>query len=69
MEMQWDAKAKMGKAKLLEEVLWFSAFLPLSPALSLPFADILKQMEEMKKGTWRKLREKFSAKKPEEDSK
>ncbi|XP_064029907.1 ubiquinol-cytochrome c reductase complex assembly factor 2 isoform X2 [Pogoniulus pusillus] len=31
--------------------------------------DILKQMEEMKKGTWRKLREKFSAKKPEEDSK
>ncbi|NXR07202.1 UQCC2 factor, partial [Semnornis frantzii] len=31
--------------------------------------DILKQMEDMKKGTWRKLREKFSAKKPEEDSK
>ncbi|KAM6114407.1 ubiquinol-cytochrome c reductase complex assembly factor 2 [Phoenicopterus ruber ruber] len=31
--------------------------------------DILKQMEDMKKGTWKKLREKFSAKKPEEDSK
>ncbi|NWQ59525.1 UQCC2 factor, partial [Neopipo cinnamomea] len=31
--------------------------------------DILKQMEDMKKGTWRRLREKFSAKKPEEDSK
>ncbi|XP_057241353.1 ubiquinol-cytochrome-c reductase complex assembly factor 2 [Malurus melanocephalus] len=29
--------------------------------------DILKQMEDMKKGTWRRLREKFSAKKPEED--
>lgn len=34
-----------------------------------PFADILKQMEDMKKGTWKRLREKFSAKKPEEDSK
>ncbi|KFO82702.1 Mitochondrial nucleoid factor 1, partial [Cuculus canorus] len=31
--------------------------------------DILKQMEDMKKGTWRKLREKFYAKKPEEDLK
>ncbi|NXY56984.1 UQCC2 factor, partial [Callaeas wilsoni] len=31
--------------------------------------DILKQMESMKKGTWKRLREKFSAKKPEEDSK
>ncbi|KAM4759839.1 ubiquinol-cytochrome c reductase complex assembly factor 2 [Cyanocitta cristata] len=31
--------------------------------------DILKQMEDMKKGTWKRLREKFSAKKPEEDSK
>ncbi|NWI91214.1 UQCC2 factor, partial [Pitta sordida] len=31
--------------------------------------DILKQMEDMKKGTWRTLREKFSAKKPEEDLK
>uniref|UniRef100_A0A8C4UVS6 Mitochondrial nucleoid factor 1 n=1 Tax=Falco tinnunculus TaxID=100819 RepID=A0A8C4UVS6_FALTI len=31
--------------------------------------DILKQMEDMKKGTWRRLREKFYAKKPEEDSK
>uniref|UniRef100_A0A8C0EX71 Mitochondrial nucleoid factor 1 n=1 Tax=Bubo bubo TaxID=30461 RepID=A0A8C0EX71_BUBBB len=31
--------------------------------------DILKQMEDMKKGTWKKLREKFYAKKPEEDSK
>ncbi|XP_066060248.1 ubiquinol-cytochrome c reductase complex assembly factor 2 [Chamaea fasciata] len=30
--------------------------------------DILKQMEDMKKGTWKRLREKFSAKKPEEDS-
>uniref|UniRef100_A0A8C3UXK8 Mitochondrial nucleoid factor 1 n=1 Tax=Catharus ustulatus TaxID=91951 RepID=A0A8C3UXK8_CATUS len=26
-------------------------------------------MEDMKKGTWKRLREKFSAKKPEEDSK
>uniref|UniRef100_A0A8C0AQH0 Mitochondrial nucleoid factor 1 n=1 Tax=Buteo japonicus TaxID=224669 RepID=A0A8C0AQH0_9AVES len=26
-------------------------------------------MEDMKKGTWKKLREKFYAKKPEEDSK
>uniref|UniRef100_A0A803YNC5 Mitochondrial nucleoid factor 1 n=2 Tax=Phasianidae TaxID=9005 RepID=A0A803YNC5_MELGA len=31
--------------------------------------DILKQMEDMKKGTWRKLRERFYAKKSEEDSK
>uniref|UniRef100_A0A8C3NX81 Mitochondrial nucleoid factor 1 n=1 Tax=Cyanoderma ruficeps TaxID=181631 RepID=A0A8C3NX81_9PASS len=31
--------------------------------------DILKQMEDMKKGTWKRLRERFSAKKPEEDSK
>ncbi|NXD56393.1 ubiquinol-cytochrome-c reductase complex assembly factor 2 [Corvus hawaiiensis] len=31
--------------------------------------DILKQMEDMKKGTWKRLREKFSARKPEEDSK
>uniref|UniRef100_A0A8C6Z0V9 Mitochondrial nucleoid factor 1 n=1 Tax=Nothoprocta perdicaria TaxID=30464 RepID=A0A8C6Z0V9_NOTPE len=31
--------------------------------------DILKQMEEMKKGTWKKLRERFYAKKSEEDSK
>ncbi|NXV05977.1 UQCC2 factor, partial [Cettia cetti] len=31
--------------------------------------DILKQMDDMKKGTWKRLREKFSAKKPEEDSK
>ncbi|NXN99090.1 UQCC2 factor, partial [Rhinopomastus cyanomelas] len=31
--------------------------------------DVLKQMEDMKKGTWRKLREKFSAKKPDDDSK
>ncbi|NXB31558.1 UQCC2 factor, partial [Eulacestoma nigropectus] len=31
--------------------------------------DILKQMEDMKKGTWKSLREKFSAKKPEEDLK
>ncbi|XP_010186257.1 PREDICTED: ubiquinol-cytochrome-c reductase complex assembly factor 2, partial [Mesitornis unicolor] len=31
--------------------------------------DVLKQMEDMKKGTWKKLREKFYAKKPEEDSK
>ncbi|NXE43753.1 UQCC2 factor, partial [Ptilorrhoa leucosticta] len=31
--------------------------------------DILKQMEDMKKGTWKRLREKFSAKKPEEDLK
>ncbi|NXJ88603.1 UQCC2 factor, partial [Corythaixoides concolor] len=33
------------------------------------FFYILKQMEDMKKGTWKKLREKFYAKKPEEDSK
>lgn len=50
-----------------------SAFLLifLWPPLCLPspFADILKQMEDMKKGTWKRLREKFSAKKPEEDSK
>lgn len=50
-----------------------SAFLLifLRPHLCLPslFADILKQMEDMKKGTWKRLREKFSAKKPEEDSK
>ncbi|NXP45979.1 UQCC2 factor, partial [Heliornis fulica] len=31
--------------------------------------DVMKQMEDMKKGTWRKLRERFYAKKPEEDSK
>uniref|UniRef100_A0A8C5JRU5 Mitochondrial nucleoid factor 1 n=1 Tax=Junco hyemalis TaxID=40217 RepID=A0A8C5JRU5_JUNHY len=31
-----------------------------------PFADILRQMEDRKKGTWKRLREKFSAKKPEE---
>ncbi|NWT73835.1 UQCC2 factor, partial [Prunella himalayana] len=31
--------------------------------------DILRQMEDMKKGTWKRLREKFSAKKPEEDLK
>ncbi|KAM8988230.1 ubiquinol-cytochrome c reductase complex assembly factor 2 isoform 1-T1 [Guaruba guarouba] len=31
--------------------------------------DVLQQMEDMKKGTWKKLREKFYAKKPEEDSK
>ncbi|NWW00337.1 UQCC2 factor, partial [Machaerirhynchus nigripectus] len=31
--------------------------------------DILKQMEDMKKGTWKRLREKFSAKNAEEDSK
>ncbi|NWY36437.1 UQCC2 factor, partial [Sylvia atricapilla] len=31
--------------------------------------DILKQMDDMKKGTWKRLREKFSAKKPEDDSK
>ncbi|PKK19023.1 putative LOC102086138 [Columba livia] len=31
--------------------------------------DVLKQMEDMKKGTWRKLRERFYAKKPEEDLK
>ncbi|NWV40522.1 UQCC2 factor, partial [Grantiella picta] len=31
--------------------------------------DILKQMEDMKKGTWKRLREKFSANKPEEDLK
>ncbi|NWZ86471.1 UQCC2 factor, partial [Poecile atricapillus] len=31
--------------------------------------DILKQMEDIKKGTWKRLREKFSAKKPEEDLK
>ncbi|NWJ09577.1 UQCC2 factor, partial [Crypturellus undulatus] len=31
--------------------------------------DILKQMEEMKKGTWKKLRERFYAKKSDEDSK
>uniref|UniRef100_A0A8C9L7K3 Mitochondrial nucleoid factor 1 n=1 Tax=Pavo cristatus TaxID=9049 RepID=A0A8C9L7K3_PAVCR len=31
--------------------------------------DILKQMEDMKKGTWRKLRERFYSKKSEEDSK
>ncbi|NXA88981.1 UQCC2 factor, partial [Melanocharis versteri] len=31
--------------------------------------DLLKQMEDMKKGTWKRLREKFSAKKPEEDLK
>ncbi|NWW77647.1 UQCC2 factor, partial [Climacteris rufus] len=31
--------------------------------------DILKQMDDMKRGTWKRLREKFSAKKPEEDSK
>uniref|UniRef100_A0A8B9TQL6 Mitochondrial nucleoid factor 1 n=3 Tax=Anatidae TaxID=8830 RepID=A0A8B9TQL6_ANAPL len=31
--------------------------------------DILKQMEDMKKGTWKKLRERFSAKKSEEDLK
>ncbi|NXQ64389.1 UQCC2 factor, partial [Anthoscopus minutus] len=31
--------------------------------------DILKQMEDMKKGTWKTLREKFSAKKPDEDLK
>lgn len=51
--------------------LCFPAFFfpPLSPSLSPPFADVLKQMEDMKKGTWRKLREKFSAKKTEEDSK
>jgi len=41
----------------------------LSVSLCPPFADILKQMEDMKKGTWKKLREKFYAKKPEEDSK
>ncbi|XP_003220442.1 ubiquinol-cytochrome c reductase complex assembly factor 2 [Anolis sagrei] len=31
--------------------------------------DSLKQLEEAKKGKWTKLREKFSAKSPEEDSK
>ncbi|NXI09500.1 UQCC2 factor, partial [Irena cyanogastra] len=31
--------------------------------------DILKQMEDMKKGTWKRLREKFSARKPEDDLK
>ncbi|XP_005309415.1 ubiquinol-cytochrome-c reductase complex assembly factor 2 isoform X2 [Chrysemys picta bellii] len=31
--------------------------------------DSGKQMEEMKKGKWKKLREKFSAKNAEEDSK
>ncbi|XP_030821456.1 ubiquinol-cytochrome-c reductase complex assembly factor 2 isoform X2 [Camarhynchus parvulus] len=31
--------------------------------------DILRQMEDRKKGTWKRLREKFSAKKPEEDLK
>ncbi|XP_033925671.1 ubiquinol-cytochrome c reductase complex assembly factor 2 isoform X1 [Melopsittacus undulatus] len=31
--------------------------------------DALQQMEDMKKGMWKKLREKFYAKKPEEDSK
>ncbi|OPJ88887.1 hypothetical protein AV530_019021 [Patagioenas fasciata monilis] len=31
--------------------------------------DVLKQMEDMKKGTWRKLRERFYAKKPDEDVK
>ncbi|NXA82169.1 UQCC2 factor, partial [Thryothorus ludovicianus] len=31
--------------------------------------DILKQMEDMKKGTWKRLREKFSAKKPDDDLK
>ncbi|XP_042318302.1 ubiquinol-cytochrome-c reductase complex assembly factor 2 [Sceloporus undulatus] len=31
--------------------------------------DSLKQMEEAKKGKWTKIREKFSAKPPEEDSK
>ncbi|XP_057279531.1 ubiquinol-cytochrome-c reductase complex assembly factor 2 isoform X1 [Pezoporus wallicus] len=31
--------------------------------------DVLQQMEDMKKGMWKKLREKFYAKKPEEDSK
>ncbi|XP_067387944.1 ubiquinol-cytochrome c reductase complex assembly factor 2 isoform X2 [Emydura macquarii macquarii] len=31
--------------------------------------DSVKQMEEMKKGKWKKLREKFSAKNAEEDSK
>ncbi|XP_010211736.1 PREDICTED: ubiquinol-cytochrome-c reductase complex assembly factor 2 [Tinamus guttatus] len=31
--------------------------------------DILEQMKGMKKGTWRKLRERFYAKKSEEDSK
>ncbi|NXW71810.1 hypothetical protein DUI87_24099 [Hirundo rustica rustica] len=30
--------------------------------------DILKQMEDMKMGTWKRLREKFSARKHEEDS-
>lgn len=39
-------------------------------ALSFALAtDSLKQMEEAKKGKWTKLREKFSAKIPEEDSK
>lgn len=32
-------------------------------------ADSLKQMEEAKKGKWTKLREKFSAKNPEENAK
>uniref|UniRef100_A0A8B9PAM0 Mitochondrial nucleoid factor 1 n=1 Tax=Apteryx owenii TaxID=8824 RepID=A0A8B9PAM0_APTOW len=47
------------------------AFIPLLFFLfpPSPFADILKQMEEMKKGTWKKLRERFYAKKSEEDSK
>ncbi|XP_062997380.1 ubiquinol-cytochrome c reductase complex assembly factor 2 [Elgaria multicarinata webbii] len=31
--------------------------------------DTLKQIEEVNKGKWTKLREKFSAKHPEEDSK
>ncbi|RLV96953.1 hypothetical protein DV515_00012316 [Chloebia gouldiae] len=31
--------------------------------------DILKQMEDRKKGTWKRLREKFSAKNHEEDLK
>ncbi|NXH38288.1 UQCC2 factor, partial [Dicaeum eximium] len=31
--------------------------------------DILKQMGDGKKGTWKRLREKFSAKKPEDDLK
>ncbi|KAM7169416.1 ubiquinol-cytochrome-c reductase complex assembly factor 2-like [Macrochelys suwanniensis] len=36
---------------------------------SSPIADSGKQMEEMKKGKWKKLREKFSAKNAEKDSK
>lgn len=46
-----------------------SAFLLIFLCLPSPFADILKQMEDIKKGRWKRLREKFSAKEPEEDSK